>query len=278
MQYIKLRSRGSSVSFLQELLRKIGYETPSSGYFGIETEVAVKDFQSKNQLVVDGEVGIKTWTLLFDKTKPADVFGSIFLSEQDLIDFAKRYQVDLAAVKAVNEVESSGKGFFIDGRPKILFEGHIFWRQLKARGINPEDFANSTNEHVLYKSYTKKHYLGGSREYERLEQAASISPDPRFREAALASASWGSYQVMGFHAVPLGYPSVQQFVDDMYIHERNHLEVFGRYILKNGCLDYLQAKNWAKFAACYNGPAYATNKYDEKMAKAYLKFEKDTIL
>ena len=177
MQYIKLKSSGSSVSFLQELLRKIGYDTPSSGYFGVETEVAVKDFQSKNLLVVDGEVGIKTWTLLFDKTKPADVFGGVFLGEQDLIDFANRYQVDLAAVKAVNEVESSGKGFFIDGRPKILFEGHIFWRQLKARGVNPEDFANSSNENVLYKSYNKKHYLGGSREYERLEQAASISSD-----------------------------------------------------------------------------------------------------
>lgn len=275
MQYIKLKSRGSSVSFLQELLRKIGYEIPSSGYFGVETDLAVKDFQSKNQLVVDGEVGIKTWTLLFDKTKPAEVFGSIFLGEQDLVDFSKRYQVDLAAVKAVNEVESSGKGFFIDGRPKILFEGHVFWRQLKARGIKPEDFSDNTNHNVLYKSFTRKHYLGGPREYERLEQAASISSDPLFREAALASASWGSYQVMGFHAIRLGYPSVQQFVDEMYKHERNHLEVFGRYILKNGCLVHLQAKNWAKFAECYNGSAYAVNKYDEKMAKAYLKYSKD---
>lgn len=272
MQYIKLRSRGSSVSFLQELLGKIGYLVPSSGYFGDETEVAVKDFQLMNQLVVDGQVGIKTWTLLFDKTKPADTFGDIFLGEQDLLDFARKYQVELAAVKAVNEVESFGKGFFIDGRPKILFEGHVFWRQLKARGIDPADYSNSSNDSVLYQNFSKKHYLGGAKEYDRLEQAATISSDPRFREAALASASWGSYQVMGFHATPLGYPSVQQFVDEMYKHERNHLEVFGRYILKNGCLVYLQAKNWAKFAGCYNGPAYAQNKYDEKMAKAYLKF------
>ncbi len=272
MQYIKFRSRGSSVSFLQELLGKIGYEISTSGYFGVETEVAVKDFQMQNLLVVDGEVGLKTWTLLFDKTKPADVFGDIFLGEQDLVDFANRYQVDLAAVKAVNEVESSGKGFFIDGRPKILFEGHVFCRQLKARGINPEEFSNSSNETVLYKNFSKNHYLGGTREYERLEKAASISSDLKFREAALASASWGSYQVMGFHAIPLGYPTVQHFVDEMYKHERNHLEVFGRYILKNGCLEYLQAKNWAKFAECYNGSAYAQNKYDEKMAKAYLKF------
>ncbi|MEP2274051.1 MAG: N-acetylmuramidase family protein, partial [Reichenbachiella sp.] len=154
-------------------------------------------------------------------------------------------------------------------------EGHIFWRELKSRGIRPEDFSNPSNESVLYKSFSKKHYQGGTKEYDRLEQAASISPNPKFREAALASASWGSYQVMGFHALPLGYPSVQQFVDEMHTHERNHLEVFGRYILKNGCLEHLQTKNWANFARCYNGPAYAQNKYDEKMAKAYLKFLND---
>lgn len=222
--------------------------------------------------MVDGKVGIKTWTLLLDKTRPADVIGDKFLSEQDLIDFSNKYQLDLAAVKAVNEVESCGKGFFVDGRPKILFEGHIFWRQIKARGIEPEDYTNSSNENVLYKRFTRKHYLGGTREYERLEQAASISTDPKFREAALSSASWGSYQVMGFHAIPLGYASVQLFVDEMYKHERNHLEVFGRYILKNNCINQLKNKVWAKFAACYNGPAYAQNKYDEKMAKAYLKF------
>lgn len=272
MQYIRLKSRGSSVAFLQELLAKIGYEIPSSGYFGIETETAVKDFQKKNQLVVDGEVGVKTWTLLFDKTKPASSLGNKFLSEEDLIDFADKYQVELAAVKAVNEVESSGKGFLVDGRPKILFEGHVFWKELISRSIKPDEFANSSNQTVLYKDATHKNYLGGPKEYERLEQAATISSDPKFREAALASASWGSYQVMGFHAVSLGYSSVQQFVDEMNKHERDHLEAFGRYILKNRCLVHLQNKSWAKFAKCYNGAGYAKNKYDEKLAKAYLKF------
>jgi hypothetical protein len=37
-------------------------------------------------------------------------------------------------------------------------------------------------------------------------------------------------------------------------------------------LTALQAKNWAEFAKRYNGPAYAQNRYDEKLAKAYAKF------
>ena len=33
-------------------------------YFDVDTDRAVKDFQKKNKLVVDGIVGIKTWTIL----------------------------------------------------------------------------------------------------------------------------------------------------------------------------------------------------------------------
>src|SRR5690606_33363171 len=217
MQPIKFKSRGPSVSFLQELLGKLGYSIPATGYFGDLTEAAVRDFQLKNDVVSDGEVGIKSWTILIEKSKPAESLGDKFLAEQDLIDFAQKHGLELAAVKAVNEVESSGKGFFVDGRPKILFEGHVFWDQLKKAGVDPSSLSNASNADVLYPRWTKIHYLGGPREYERLEKAAGILSDPRVRIAALASASWGSYQIMGFHASILGYPSVQEFVDQNYI-------------------------------------------------------------
>lgn len=260
------------VSFLQELLSKLGYNLPATGYFGDLTDSAVRSFQQKNNLVVDGEVGIKTWTLLMGQAHPADTIGEKFLSEQDLKDFALRYGVELAAIKAVNEVESSGKGFLIDGKPKILFEGHVFWKELNARGIKPEALSNPSNSDVLYKTWTKAHYLSGVKEYTRLEKAATISSDPKVREAALASASWGSYQIMGFHATKLGYSSVSQFVEEMKKHERNQLEAFGKYISVFGCLAHLKKKDWAKFAKCYNGPAFAQNKYDQKLAKAYIKY------
>lgn len=272
MQTIKFRSRGTYVSYLQELLGKLGYEIPATGYFGNLTDEAVRDFQKKNDLVEDGEVGIKTWTLLIDKTRPAQSMGDKFLGEKDLKDFAQKHNLALAAVKAVNEVESSGKGFFVDGRPKILFEGHIFWKQLKERGIDPNAISNASNADVLYPKWTKSHYLGGTREYDRLEKASKLLTDPKVKEAALASASWGSYQIMGFHAKKLRYDSVQTFVDEMYVHERNQLEAFGRYITEFGCINHLRSLNWASFAKCYNGPAYAQNKYDIKMANAYQKY------
>lgn len=262
------------VSFLQELLTKLGYNLPATGYFGDLTDSAVRSFQQKNNLVVDGEVGVKTWTLLMGQANPSDTMGEKFLGEHDLQDFAQKYGVELPAIKAVNEVESSGKGFLIDGRPKILFEGHIFWRELTARGIEPKTLSNVSNGDVLYKNWTRVHYLSGAKEYNRLEKAATISPDLRVREAALASASWGSYQIMGFHAAKLGYSSVGQFVEEMKKHERNQLEAFGKYISAFGCLVHLKKKDWAKFAKCYNGPAFAQNKYDEKLAKAYTKYSR----
>ncbi len=272
MRTIKLKSRGPTVSYLQELLVKLGYQIPATGYFGDLTDAAVKDFQLKNNLVSDGEVGIKSWTILIEKAKPAQAFGDKFLAEQDLRDFAQKHNLELAAVKAVNEVESSGKGFFVDGRPKILFEGHVFWDQLKKAGIDPASISNASNADVLYRKWSKAHYLGGPREYERMEKAMGLLADPKVKAAALASASWGSYQIMGYHSAKLGYSSVQEFVDQMYVHERNQLDAFGRYITEFGCIAHLRAKNWARFANCYNGAGYAANRYDTKMARAYQKF------
>ena len=57
MKTLRYRSRGQEVYFLEELLQKLGYEVYVSTYFGLDTNNAVKDFQQKNNLVVDGTAG-----------------------------------------------------------------------------------------------------------------------------------------------------------------------------------------------------------------------------
>jgi hypothetical protein len=276
MQTIRYKSRGTSVGFLQELLFKLGYTIPASSLFDKLTDTAVKDFQMRNSLVVDGIVGIKTWTILLSQANLDNSRGEKFLSELDLQGFSQQFEVELAAVKAVNEVESCGQGFLLDGKPKILFEGHIFWRELSKRGISPDQYISQDTENILYKNWVKKYYSNGSGEYLRLQKGIElISGNQEARDAANSSASWGCFQIMGFHAKPLGYDSVDDFVDKMHLHEREHLTAFGKYIQKNGCLRHLRDKNWASFAKCYNGPAYAKNRYDEKMANAYKKYSKN---
>lgn len=278
MTTIRYRSRGQSVYILEEILSKLGYSIKISTYFGKDTDAAVRDFQKKNKLVVDGIVGPKTWARIIKADQESFTFSDKFLQEDDLIAFAKEYDLELAAVKAVNEIESRGKGFLLHGRPVILFEGHVFWRELKKRGIDPKQFTESRLKDVLYEKWTRKHYRGGREEYTRLEKAAGMSDKPEVHEAAYCSASWGSFQIMGFHYKKLGYASVDHFVSEMYVHEREHLKAFGRFIRETSfsgktLLEWLKLKDWAKFAHGYNGAGYKKNKYDTKLRNAYLKYK-----
>lgn len=272
MKTIKLSTKSSEVYYLNELLEKLNYKVIVSDYFGSETDKAVKDFQLNHNLVVDGIVGLKTWSALLEKNSSSFSSNSKLLSEQNLIDFSNQFNLELAVVKAVNEVESGGKGFLVDGRPKILFEGHIFWKQLEKRNIDPRIYANSSNENILFESYNRKYYAGGAEEYNRLEKAAALGADKSFNEAANCSASWGLFQIMGFNAVPIGYTSIDEFVVKMNENEGEHLKSFGMFLEENKLIEVLRSKNWAKFALRYNGPAYKTNKYDEKLMRAYVKY------
>lgn len=272
MEVLKYKSKSSSVYLLDEILNKLGYQVIVSNYFGLDTHNAVLDFQKKNNLVADGIVGVKTWTILLKKQQEILDQKPKFLSEKDLVDFSKKFDIELAAVKAVNEVESSGKGFLLIGKPKILFEGHVFWNELKKRNINPENIRKN-NEDVLYPKWTKKYYLGGEKEYNRLNKAINISKDIKVKEAALCSASWGAFQIMGYHFEKLGYKSIDDFVSKMELNEAEHLNAFGLFLQKFNILKFLQNKNWVSFAKNYNGENYFKNSYDKKLEKAYKKYK-----
>lgn len=57
-------SRGEDVSELQRQLNNNGYNLEVDGVFGARTQEAVRDYQSKNGLAVDGIVGVNTWGAL----------------------------------------------------------------------------------------------------------------------------------------------------------------------------------------------------------------------
>ena len=59
METLKLGSKGDAVKKLQQLLNHT-----VDGNFGPKTDKAVRDFQAKNKLTVDGIVGNNTWKAL----------------------------------------------------------------------------------------------------------------------------------------------------------------------------------------------------------------------
>ena len=269
---LKLNSKGEDVFLLQELYNEMGYNLVVDGHFGKKTEDAVKDFQLKNGLVSDGTVGTKTWTMLM-ALNPNSLNGLIgkLLSEADVVAFAAQFGVELAVVKAVQEVESGGRGFLLDGRPKILFEGHIFWNQLAMHGLNPSIF-HPGNENVLYLKSTRAFYLGGKLEYNRLGKAQNIRPDGVFQEASHASCSWGMYQIMGFNHQAAGHSTLEGFIQAMHTSEGEHLRAFGNFIQHHGLIIHLKKKNWEAFAKAYNGSGYKRNRYHTKLAAAYKRY------
>ena len=190
------------------------------------------------------------------------------ISEQQFANSAKSLNVEVAAIKAVAEVESSGEGFLSDGKPKILFEPHIFWKQLRAKGIDPTIFMEE-NADILYPKWKSGAYGPVSKQHERLERASKIN-----REAALLSASWGKFQIMGFNWKVCGAASLQEFIDDIFRSEDAHLNRFTVYIKNTFLDDELRGRDWAGFARGYNGPQYVKNRYDTKLKLAYEKFKK----
>lgn len=61
---VKLDDRGRDVIEIQKYLKTLGYNVSADGIFGKSTENAVRDFQKKNSLQIDGIAGKKTRELL----------------------------------------------------------------------------------------------------------------------------------------------------------------------------------------------------------------------
>ncbi|MCF1444640.1 N-acetylmuramidase domain-containing protein [Ralstonia nicotianae] len=261
MTILKPGSTGAEVRELQRLLAGRGFSAADTGEYDAATAAAVRAAQACFDLVVDGIAGPKTvQALRVGARQPGH------LTAADLQRAAGTLGVPLEAVRAVNEVESRGRGFLPDGRPVILFERHVMYRQLREADQDADALAARYPNIV---NLSRGGYVGKAGEHMRLAQAIAID-----RDCALASASWGLFQVMGYHWERLGYPSVQAFADAMQSGEGAQLDAFVRFVTSDPALHKaLTGGKWSAFAALYNGPAYKDNLYDVKLARAFARYQ-----
>ncbi|GGY12661.1 DUF3380 domain-containing protein [Massilia dura] len=256
---LKAGDHGTNVGTLQQRLKAAGYLVNQTNVYDEATERAVMGLQRANGLVIDGIYGQKSFMALVGACQPKH------LGAQDLQAAADRLGLPLATVRAVNEVESRGQGFLPDGRPVILFERHVFYKRLQEHGVDPAPIALQS---PTICAQQVGGYQGGAGEYIRLEIAKHTHI-----AAAYEAASWGAFQIMGYYWKMLGYASVQDFVYSMQRDEAGQLDAFVRFVEHEApMLAALKAKKWAAFAKLYNGPAFARNLYDAKLAAAYAKY------
>lgn len=252
---------GAAVRDLQRRLNELGYKLIVDSWFGNETEKAVIDFQRKNNITAIGEVGPRTDAAL----KGNEVTKT--LGESDLVKAAELLGLPIAAVATVAQVESAGHGFDATGRPVLLFERHVFYKQLIANGRKEPDVSALAERMPNLVNKKRGGYVGGAGEHGRLSTAMLID-----EQSAIESCSWGMFQIMGYHWARLGYTDAQDFRMHMQESEGEQLQAFCKFILTDKSLmKALKDQSWAKFAELYNGTAYKENHYDVKLARAFEK-------
>ena len=248
--------KGETGAAVRDLQQRLGIEV--DGWYGDSTEAAVRKFQQQHGLVADGIAGSQTVAVM----KSGGAFSSRHLTHAAIEAAAAALDVEVAVILAVTEVESAGDGFLVDGRPKILFERHIMYKQLKGDDYDADGLAAQYPNLV---NQTRGGYAGGSAEHARFRSACGID-----QTCAIEAASWGMFQIMGFHWQTLGYASAEDFMTCMQQSEAEQLDAFVRFIKADPALHKaLKSRKWAEFAKLYNGPAYKENSYDAKLAAAF---------
>jgi hypothetical protein len=169
---------------------------------------------------------------------------------------AKARNLDPAVIWAVCDVESGG-GFLPDGRPRILFEAHVFGR------LTDHEY-DAAYPNISAPAWNRALYgAPGAHQYERLTAAIELD-----REAALEAASWGMFQIMGMNHAQCGFADAESFVTAMCDSEDAQLQAFDAFCRNGGLEGYLRRHDWEAFALHYNGPGQVEH-YAAKLSEAF---------
>lgn len=162
---------------------------------------------------------------------------------------------------AVMDVEAPRGPFDPQGRPNILFEPHVFHRNLTGTKRS-----SAVAQKLAAKAWGSIPYGSYATQYGKLLRAVKIDPT-----AALKSCSWGSPQILGENYKAAGYATVQAMVEAFMESEDEQLLAMARFIKSKKLGPALARGDWAAFAKGYNGSGYKKNRYDTKLAAAYEK-------
>ncbi|MBQ4061482.1 MAG: peptidoglycan-binding protein [Christensenellaceae bacterium] len=115
---------GTEVERLQNRLVKLKYINKATGYFGSDTDLAVKNFQKLNNLAVDGKAGPKTLAVLYSDSA-VKAKTTIKVGQNDKVD------------KFINAAASKlGKKYILGAKGPNAFDcsGLVYWA-LKQAGV-----------------------------------------------------------------------------------------------------------------------------------------------
>jgi peptidoglycan hydrolase-like protein with peptidoglycan-binding domain len=177
----------------------------------------------------------------------------------DVQNAANALSTTPAHVRTVRDVEAAGAGF-VNGLPKVLFEGHIFSK------LTGHKF-DARHPAISYPHWDRTKYpKTQDARFGQILDAVALDVD-----AALSAASYGAFQILGENHKACGYATPLDFVLAMCQTEGAQLIAFVNFLKTNRLDAALRENRWSDFARGYNGSAYAQNHYDVKLANAFAK-------
>lgn len=184
-------------------------------------------------------------------------------TDADLARLADSLQVYPADLEAIAEVESAGFGWFPDGRIKILFEKHWFYKFLpEAVRTNAMKSGLARKGWISPKNGGYKDQATASERYKLLERAIKID-----REAAFKSVSVGTFQIMGFNHGICGHQTAEGMFSAFCEGELYQLSALAGFLTAKGLLPAIRARDFAKVETVYNGGGL-NGAYAKKMREA----------
>lgn len=159
---ISYGSSGDEVKKLQEKLNSQGYSLQVDGEFGSKTQAAVRDYQKKNGLSVDGIVGNNTWSALYSAGSKASAEAKNNTKTQAGLDYTApkpTYQKSEGLKAAEQAVESwEGK------RPEEYKSKYSEEIERVLNNILERDaFDYNLSSDPLYEQYRELYTLGGKK-------------------------------------------------------------------------------------------------------------------
>lgn len=173
---------------------------------------------------------------------------------------ADALKCDINFIKAVAKVEAGPQGAFQDdGAPVILFERHKFRKHTGGKfDKSHPDLSNP--KWGGYGRYSEQHA--------KLQRAAALD-----RDAALKSASWGLFQILGENYEQAGHATLQSFINAMYRSVDDHLAALVSFIQADARLvKAAREKDFTTFSRIYNGRDFEKTQHHTKMAAAFREF------
>lgn len=168
-----------------------------------------------------------------------------------------------AVLLAVAIVETNAVAFaaVADRRePLVRFEGHYFDRLLPGDARKRARAAGLAHP----RAGAVRNPASQAARWALLARAAQID-----EAAAYASTSWGLGQVMGAHWQALGYADPLALAAAARRSAEGQFELAARFLKLGGLHALLERGDQRGFARRYNGPGFARNRYDEKIAAAH---------